>query len=388
MEFLARYQDGKVGDVRDVICIIDLASDPVMLAILDAGTREILDRWPAEESYLLHSRMMELRIANRQRPSGARLAVTGIENMKAALNVLPNLSDRQRADGFRQARILTLATAALVSVIVAYLYGIPLLADRLVTFFPPEWEIKIGATADAQIEASLTEGKGYSVCETNPNTVANKAITRFTDLAFAGLNSPFKPTVTVVRSNIPNAFALPGGRTYYLSSLIQASRTPDEFAGVLAHELGHVYYRHGMQTLIATSTTGILVGFVLGDLTGLSVAAAVSVSLIDSRFSRQAEAQADDFAGKTAQRLGFSPQGLVELLDRVAKDDSFSKALALFSNHPLTTERRKALEAFDVDEKGLTPAFTDEEWQAIRDMCPPPPPPPLPAIVTPAETAP
>lgn len=387
MEFLARYQDGKVGDIRDVICIIDLASDPVMLAILDAGTREILDRWTADGCYLLHSRMMELRIANQERPAGARLAVVGIENMKAALNVLPSLSQHQRMDGWKQARILTLATAALASVIVAYVYGIPLLADRLVTFFPPEWEIKIGATAAAQVEASLTGGKGYVVCEVNPNSVANKAIARFTDLTFAGLNSPFRPTVTVVRSDTPNAFALPGGQTYYLSSLIQASRTPDEFAGVLAHELGHVYYRHGMQGLIATSTTGLLVGFILGDLTGLSVAGAVGSSLIDNRFSRQSEAEADDFAGKTASRLGFSPAGLVDLLDRVAKDDSFSKALALFSSHPLTEERRKALAAFDTQSAATQPAFSDEEWQAIRDMCPPPPPPPLPAIVTPVEPA-
>jgi hypothetical protein len=388
MEFVARYQDGKVGTLRDVICIIDLASDPVMLAILDAGTREIIDRWPADECYLLYSRMMELRIGNRQRPAGARLAVTGIEPMKAALNVLPKLSQHQGMETRKQVRILSLATAALLSVIVAYLYGIPLLADRLVGFFPPEWEEKIGATADAQIEASLTEGKGYTVCEVNPNTVANKAITRFTELAFQGLKSPFHPTVTVVRSNVPNAFALPGGRTYYLSSLIQASRSPDEFAGVLAHELGHVYYRHGMQGLISTSTTGLLVGFVLGDLTGLSVAGAVGASLIDNRFSRQSEAQADDFAGKTAQRLGFSPAGLVDLLDRVAKDDAFSKALALFSNHPLTDERRAALEALDTKDPGARPAFTDEEWQAIRDMCPPPNPPPLPALVTPAETSP
>ena len=83
MEFTARYQDGNTATLRDVTCIIDLASDPVMLAILDAGTREIVDRWPAEACYLLHSRMMELRIANRQRPAGARLAVTGIEPMKA-----------------------------------------------------------------------------------------------------------------------------------------------------------------------------------------------------------------------------------------------------------------------------------------------------------------
>jgi Zn-dependent protease with chaperone function len=386
MEFLARYQNGLIADVRDVICIIDLASDPVMLAIVDATSREIIDRWPAEECYLLHSRMMELRIANRQRPAGARLASTGIANMKAALDVLPKLTQGQRADWWKQARIISLATAALVSVIVAYLYGIPLLADRLVTFFPPEWEVKIGATADAQIEASLTEGKGYSVCDTNPNSVANKAIARFAETAFAGLNSPFTPTVTVIRSDVPNAFALPGGTTYYLSSLIQASRTPDEFAGVLAHELGHVYYRHGMQTLIATSTTGLLVGFVLGDLTGLSVAGAIGASLIDNRFSRQAEEQADAFAGKTAQRLGFSPAGLVDLLDRVAQDDAFSRALALFASHPLTAERRKALEALDTNEPGTKPAFTDEEWQAIRDLCKPPSPPPLPPVATPADS--
>ncbi len=100
------------------------------------------------------------------------------------------------------------------------------------------------------------------------------------------------------------------------------------------------------------------------------MAGAIGSSLIDNRFSRQAEAQADDFAGKTAQRLNFSPAGLVDLLDRVAHDDEFSRALALFSNHPLTDERRRALEAFDVNTPGLQPAFTDEEWQAIKDMCP------------------
>src|SRR5690606_14855829 len=124
-------------------------------------------------------------------------------------------------------------------------------------------------------------------------------------------------------------FALPGGRTYYLSSLIQASRTSDEFAGVLAHELGHVYHRHGMQTLIATSTTGLLVGFILGDMTGLSVAGAVGANLIDTRFSREAERQADDFAARTARQLGFSAAGLVDLLERVAQDDAFSRTLAL-----------------------------------------------------------
>jgi predicted Zn-dependent protease len=383
MEFAARYTNGLTADVRDVLCVMDLAADPIALVILDAQSREIVDRWPALEVYLLHSRMVELRIANRQKPAGARLAVTGINDMRSALNLLPQLAQRQRSETWGQARTLVLATAALASVIVAYLYGIPLLADRLVAYMPPAWEIKIGDTAATQIEASMTKGKGYVICDPDPNSVPNLAIDRFVTNVFDGLGSPFRPHVTVVRSNIPNAFALPGGRAYYLSTLIQATRTPDEFAGVLAHELGHVYYRHGMETLIASSTTGLLVGFVLGDMTGISAAAAIGTNLIDNRFSRRAEAQADAFAGKTAQRLGFSSKGLVDLLERVAKDDEFSRALALFSNHPLTDERRAALEALAATPTADTkPLFTDVEWQAIRDMCPPPPPPPLPKLTS------
>jgi Zn-dependent protease with chaperone function len=384
MEFAAHYQDGQVAQVRDVHCVLDLASDPARLVILDTQSREIVDRWAAEQSYLLHSRMAELRVGNRAKPSGARLAVVGIEEMRKALAILPSLTTEQRADTWRQVRTLTLATAALASVIFAYLFGVPLLADQLVTIVPPSWETKIGDTAAQQIEASLTDGKGFVACDPDRTSPANRAIANFVDRAFAGLNSPFQPVVTVTRTEVPNAFALPGGRVYYFSALLQASRTPDEFAGVLAHELGHVYYRHGMETLIASSATGLLVGFVLGDMTGVSVAGAVGSSLIDNRFSRRAEAQADSFAGLTANRLGYDPRGLVSLLERVASDDEFSRALALFSNHPLTDDRRRALEALAPADGSTTPAFTDAEWKAIRDMCPPPPPPPLPSLVTPA----
>jgi Zn-dependent protease with chaperone function len=382
MEFPARYQNGLIAELREVSCVLDLTADPVSLAILDADGRDIIDRWPVDTAYLLHTRMAELRIGNRLKPAGARLAVTGIDAMRRALNVLPALSSHQRADGWKQLRILTLATAALASVIFAYLFGVPLVAGQLVALVPPSWETKIGDTANQQIEASLTGGKGFVACDPDTASPANAAIARFVDGAFDGLGSPFQPVVTVVDNVIPNAFALPGGRVYYFSALLQASRTPDEFAGVLAHELGHVYYRHGMESLIASSATGLLVGFVLGDMTGLSVAGAIGSSLIDTRFSRRAEAQADVFAAQTAMRLGASAHGLIDLLDRVAKDDEFSRALALFSNHPLTDERRRILEAFDRPSAASKPAFTDAEWQAIQTMCPPPRP-PVPSFVGP-----
>jgi len=373
MEFAARYQDGLVATVRDAHCVIDLAAEPVALVVLDSTTRDIIDRWPAQDVYLLHTRALELRMGNRRKPSGARVAISGLADMQAALSVLPALRSDQRSDLWRQLRTIVLATAALASVIVAYVFGVPLIADRLVGFVPPSWEARIGETAGRQMEATLTGGANFQACDPDQTSTANRAIARFVTATFDGLDSPFTPTVSVVRSDVPNAFSLPGGRTYFLSAMLEATHTQDEFEGVLAHELGHVYYRHGMHTLIATSATGLLVGFVLGDMTGLSVAAAFGSALIDNRFSRVDEAQADAFAARAATKLGFDIRGLGNLLDRVAGDNAFSRAFALFSNHPLTDERRRALEAMAPapGSQSNTPFFTDAEWAAIHSMCPP-----------------
>jgi hypothetical protein len=68
--------------------------------------------------------------------------------------------------------------------------------------------------------------------------------------------------------------------------------------------------------------------------------------------------------------MDFQPAGLADLLNRVAEDDDFSKALALFSTHPLTEDRRVHLEALTHDTPaGLEPPFTPAEWGAIKTMC-------------------
>jgi Zn-dependent protease with chaperone function len=390
MEFHARYQDGLVGAVRAVLCTVDPAAapEPATLSIRDPETREVIDGWRVDRLFARHARPTELRLGTTDRPAGARVAIVGVADIRTATSLLPDLKRGRQREENGEAGTVVLATGALLAVIFAYLYGIPLIADRLVVLVPPSMETRVGATAAAQIEDSLTGGKGYAVCDPDPQSIANRAIDRFVKATFDGLHSPFTPHVTVVRSTIPNAFALPGGQAYYLSELLAASETPDEFAGVLAHEFGHVYYRHGMTSLIASSTTGLLVGFILGDMTGISVAAAIGSALIATRFSREAEAQADAFAAATARRLHFGITGLADLLDRVSKDDDFSKALALFATHPLTAERRAALAAMAAmasTDPDTQPYFTADEWTAIKSMCPPLPPPPLPPMSTPAQ---
>ena len=190
------------------------------------------------------------------------------------------LSDR--AEAGRQMRLAVTATLALAAVISAYVYGVPVLASRLVHLVPPAWEASLGDTVAQQMETSLG---GLEICDPDPESLANRALRRFGEAAIAGTGTPFDLDIQVVRSEVPNAIALPGGKVYFFSNLLHLARTPDEFAGVLAHEIGHVVNRHGMEQLISTAGTGALIGFILGPLVERSSRSSFTRRSIASRES-------------------------------------------------------------------------------------------------------
>ena len=365
MSIAARFHDGLTAQVHAV----GLDHEAGTL-VIRAGDGSEIARWPTAELFAMPSRKNELRLGANGLPTGARVVVTGREDVGRVLATLPVLTEKRRQQTGREIRLAVTATVALAAVIVAYLYGVPLLASRLVTLVPPAWEQSLGETVARQMEASLGESNGWQVCDSNPDSLANRAIARFGAAAMEGSGSPFTLDITVVKSDIPNAFALPGGQVFFFSALLEQAETQDEFAGVLAHEVGHVAHRHGMEQLISTAGTGALIGFILGDMTGISVAAGLGATIIDARFSRDAERQADAFAAHVAERMDFNPAGLADLINRVGADDEFARALALLSTHPLTEDRKAALEVLSQQRPtGLEPPFTPAEWRAIRSMC-------------------
>lgn len=369
MAIAARFHDGLTAAVHPVGLEYE-ATGRAGTLVIRAQDRAELRRWPAADLYAVHSRRHELRLGANGQPAGARVVVNGREDVARVLATLPVLHEKRRQQTGREVRLAVTATVALAAVISAYLYGVPLLASRIVGLVPPAWEQSLGETVARQMEASLSQEGGLQVCDSNPDSLANRAIGRFGAAALAESGSPFDLDIKVVRSDIPNAFALPGGQVFFFSALLEQAETQDEFAGVLAHEVGHVAHRHGMEQLISTAGTGALIGFILGDMTGLSVAAGLGATIIDARFSRDAERQADAYAAHVAERMDFNPAGLADLINRVGADDEFARALALLSTHPLTDDRKAALELLSQQRPaGLEPPFTAAEWAAIRSMC-------------------
>lgn len=145
----------------------------------------------------------------------------------------------------------------------------------------------------------------------------------------------------------PNAFALPDGRVVVFDDLVKLAANDDEVLGVVAHELGHVAHRHGLRLLIQSSVVSFVVGMYLGDLS--SVAAGAGAALLESRYSREFEREADDYAAQTliAAGLGTEPlASLLERLDKLQRETPGAVGIGdLFSSHPETAERVARLRA-------------------------------------------
>ena len=145
----------------------------------------------------------------------------------------------------------------------------------------------------------------------------------------------------VLASSIPNALALPGGKIYLLNGLLQKAEGPDEIAGVIAHEMGHVAHRDQVRVMIQNGGTSFLIGLLFGDVTGSAAAIFAARSLVDASYSRQAESNADAFAIETMHALGRSPAPMGELLfaspaQKATKPSEFWQA-------SLTEQRRELM---------------------------------------------
>ena len=147
-----------------------------------------------------------------------------------------------------------------------------------------------------------------------------------------------------------NAFALPAGIVVVTDRLVALAKSDDEIAGVLAHEIGHVNRRHALRNLMQNSATALLVATVTGDITSVtSLSATLPTVLIDAKYSRDFENEADDAAVAYLKGKGIPVQTYADMLTRLGEDhqkekkgeNSASRFGELFADHPLIQERVK-----------------------------------------------
>lgn len=348
----AIFFDGVTSRRREVsLALLD------QLEIVEGGEAPV--RWTYADVRRADSPPGLLRLSSLTAPPLARLE---IRDTKLAAEIAARCArlDEHQTSRRSVARIVGWSVAAAASLVAVVLFGMPLAADRLAPLVPEALQKRIGDAAEVQVKAIF----GGGTCNDPAGQAAfTKLVNRIRDVA--GIDASV--TSAVLPTPIPNAFALPGGKVYMLKGLLDKAESPDEVAGILAHEFGHLKHHDNMRGLIYNGGTSFLIGLLFGDVTGSSAVIFASRSVVEASYSRDAEFAADTFAIEMMHALGRSPKPSAELMYRITGKEG-GKGISILASHPLTEDRLARMTKEDKPTSG-PPLLTTQEWKALKGIC-------------------
>jgi Zn-dependent protease with chaperone function len=343
-----------------------------IIAAKSAG--RLLDEWAYADLRRMSAPDGVLRLGRCGETLLARLEVRD-PDLASAIEDRAETLDRGGAGERRLRRkIAALSFAACVSLIITAIYGVPELATRLVPFVPISAERKLGEAVDKNVYAALdSQHLGPAlICGRNTGELKGRAaLDKLVGKLAAAAALPVELRVDVIRRTEPNAVALPGGRIYVDQGLIDQAQTPDELAGVLAHEMGHVAARDGTRVVLQTAGLSFLFGMMLGDFVGGGAVVIAARTVLKSSYSRRVESAADAYSVALMQEAGGDPHALAAILARIVVDKKHG--LAILRDHPETKDRIAAINAVQAGTPSV-PFLDVAEWNALKQICAPLPP--------------
>jgi Zn-dependent protease with chaperone function len=348
--------------------LVTVELDPAAL-LVRAAEGHLLARWPYQELEHLSAPEGRLRVGRLRDRVLARLEVRE-PALAAAIDDLAASVDRTGAlerRGRRKVIVWTLAAAA--SLFAVAVFGVPAIADRLAPLVPRTVEYKLGEAVDAQVRAMLDpagRGEAFECGNGESEKAGRAALDRLVGRLAATDTLAIPLSIKVVRRTQANAFAIPGGHIYVFEGLIEKAETPDELAGVIAHEIGHVAHRDGTRAVFQAAGLSFLFGMVLGDFVGGGAVVIAARQVLQSSYSREVEKRADRFAVELMKKTGADPHALATMLTRIAGANH--PGMKILRDHPETADRVAAITAAAAP--NTRGALLDAgEWAALKRIC-------------------
>jgi Zn-dependent protease with chaperone function len=244
-----------------------------------------------------------------------------------------------------------------------YFWGIPGLADLAASRVPVSWEEKLGAEVLAQVAPANLR------CEERGRLQSLEGI--ITRLISAQEAAPYQIRLTVVNQDAVNALAAPGGYVVVYRGLLEKTATPEELAGVLAHEIEHVRQRHGTKAIFRQLSMGVLLSLLAGDSSGLGSALHAAGTLGTLRYSRRYEEEADRGGMILIQRAHIDANGMLRFLESLEKESGTAPGvLAYLSTHPPTEERLERLRQLSREaDYTPRPLLSEQSWREVAGIC-------------------
>jgi predicted Zn-dependent protease len=300
---------------------------------------------------------LPLRLSHESEP-GTRLIIADEAFIRELVTLAPHAGG---AMNYRRATKAAAIIAVAIVIVGAILYAVLTLApQQLALLMPDSWRQRLG---DEIAQSFVADAHS---CATSGG---NAALARLTQRLKEGDGTLPPFTITVFSLPMVNAFALPGGHVVVSGSLIAAATAPDQVAGVIAHELGHVAHRDpeaqliraaGLQVIIALFTGGSG-GHTLGGLAG-------TLTLL--RYSRDAERAADAYAVNLLTRAKIDPMGLRHFFETMKQQegkDPLGGLTGILATHPLTDDRINAITSLPPGT--AREVLSAEDWASLQRIC-------------------
>jgi len=222
-----------------------------------------------------------------------------------------------------------LITGVLVFVLIGY-WALGLFVDVALDYLPPEQEAKLFSKVD--INWDFGE-------ESMPEEQAK--LQGLVDAFRPCLSLPYPITVSLVKSEVVNAMAIPGGKMVVFSGLLDSLSSKNGLMFILAHELGHFKNRDHLRLMGRGIVLSILAMLAFGGDSGFSDILASTINLRTAKYSQTRESQADHTALQALQCHFGHVGGATELFETLQSQDEESdfEMLHYFSTHPELQQR-------------------------------------------------
>jgi Zn-dependent protease with chaperone function len=329
----------------------------------------IFAEWAYGQLETLSSPDNVLRLGKAGNPVLARLEVMDPQ-LAAAIDERSVPVDRGgRIERRLRGKVVFWSIAATASLVLVAIIGVPLLATALTPFVPHALERKLGAAVARQAGASLNNrhlGAAFECGNAQNEQAGRAAFDKLLDQMERGAGLPWPLKVMIVRRPEANAITLPGGHIYVFEGLIDSARTPDELAGVIAHEIGHAAHHDGTRAVVQGAGLSLLFGVLLGDFVGGGAVILAAKTILRTSYSREVEGAADRYGVTLIAGIGGDPRALGTILMRIA--GTTHTGPKILADHPETRDRVAAIEA--MAPSGPKKALLDQrEWETLKTVC-------------------
>ena len=326
MQCVADYYDGKNSKKQRVLLKIDQKN--VLTLVTNQG----------EKNYSIHEIVVSPRLGGTSRriemSDGAVCEVSDNDAIDAFLKLssgqVPGSLVYKLESKFRYCIIAIVIMSLIVWGTISY--GIPSAAKHIAFRIPVTANSVLGQDVLAVLDKTIFSESELSDSE------AKEASELFSKM-IAPLENEYRFSFELRKSpNLgANAFALPTGTIVATDELVQLVDDPHELEAILAHEVGHVVYRHSLRKMLQGSAIAVIMMAVTGDIsTATMLAGSLPTLLTETYYSREFEREADRYAYEHLTSKGIPPIHFANILIRIS--DS-GKNIGFLSSHPSPEER-------------------------------------------------